>query len=184
MQRRIAALLQLPVSYLQQKSEELQVVLYDLGGQFKVHQDASAFNPRLFTALVYLNTAATAAAGTTGGETWFPFSGGDALPVEGVDGSVEEAIRRSLAAYDSANAASPTVGQEELALPGLRVSPVQGKAILFFNLLRNGDVDPLAVHAGLPLRRLAQYDAAGDSVMEKWIANYWVAFDAALLKDA
>jgi hypothetical protein len=54
LQERIAFITTLPRQYISLKSEELQVVKYETGGQFKMHQDSSAFNPRLFTALIYL----------------------------------------------------------------------------------------------------------------------------------
>lgn len=55
LQSRIALLTGLPLPYVLQRSEDLQVVKYSRGGQFNVHHDSSAFHPRLMTALVYLN---------------------------------------------------------------------------------------------------------------------------------
>lgn len=106
LQGRLAALTHIPLTYIRQKAEDLQVVKYEVGGQFKVHHDSSAFHPRLLTALVYLNDAPEGG----GGETWFPFAtgsgvegvgrghSGDAVAamMEGVPGGVEEAIAAAL----------------------------------------------------------------------------------------
>ena len=47
---------------------------------------------------------------------------------------------------------------------GIKVHPGKGNAVLFYNLLEDGNGDDLALHAALPVR--------GDH--EKWLANYWV----------
>ena len=46
---------------------------------------------------------------------------------------------------------------------GFKVKPVKGNAVLFYNLLEDGNGDDLALHAALPV-----YDG------EKWLANFWV----------
>ena len=46
---------------------------------------------------------------------------------------------------------------------GFKVRPVKGNAVLFYNLLEDGNGDDLALHAALPV-------FAG----EKWLANFWV----------
>ena len=46
---------------------------------------------------------------------------------------------------------------------GFKVSPVKGSAVLFYNLLEDGNGDDLALHAALPVHR-----------GEKWLANFWV----------
>lgn len=47
--------------------------------------------------------------------------------------------------------------------PGFKVSPVKGSAVIFYNLLEDGNGDDLALHAALPVQR-----------GEKWLANYWI----------
>lgn len=69
-QSRIASILSVPLAYIRTKAEDLQVVRYNEGGVFKAHHDSSAFHPRLFTALVYLNSVPAG----VGGETYFPFA--------------------------------------------------------------------------------------------------------------
>lgn len=46
---------------------------------------------------------------------------------------------------------------------GIKVTPVKGDAVLFYNLLPDGNSDDLALHAALPVWR-----------GEKWLANFWV----------
>ena len=46
---------------------------------------------------------------------------------------------------------------------GFKVRPVKGSAVLFYNLLEDGNGDDLALHAALPVH-------SG----EKWLANFWV----------
>ena len=46
---------------------------------------------------------------------------------------------------------------------GFKVRPVKGNAVLFYNLLEDGNGDDLALHAALPV-------VEG----EKWLANFWV----------
>ena len=46
---------------------------------------------------------------------------------------------------------------------GFKVSPRKGSAVLFYNLLEDGNGDDLALHAALPVWR-----------GEKWLANFWV----------
>ena len=48
---------------------------------------------------------------------------------------------------------------------GFKVKPKKGSAVLFYNLLEDGNGDDLALHAALPVR-------SG----EKWLANFWVRF--------
>ena len=64
--------------------------------------------------------------------------------------------------------ADPTAGGET-AFPkgadglGFKVTPRKGSAVLFYNLLEDGNGDDLALHAALPVYR-----------GEKWLANFWV----------
>eukprot|EP00596_Hydrurales_sp_CCMP1899_P002164 CAMPEP_0119036466 /NCGR_PEP_ID=MMETSP1177-20130426/4191_1 /TAXON_ID=2985 /ORGANISM="Ochromonas sp, Strain CCMP1899" /LENGTH=495 /DNA_ID=CAMNT_0006996387 /DNA_START=200 /DNA_END=1687 /DNA_ORIENTATION=- len=46
---------------------------------------------------------------------------------------------------------------------GFKVTPKKGSAVLFYNLLEDGNGDDLALHAALPVYR-----------GEKWLANFWV----------
>jgi prolyl 4-hydroxylase len=46
---------------------------------------------------------------------------------------------------------------------GLMISPEIGKAVLFYNMLPDGNMDDLSQHAALPVRN-----------GEKWLANLWV----------
>ena len=46
---------------------------------------------------------------------------------------------------------------------GFKVQPGKGSAVLFYNLLEDGNGDDLALHAALPIHR-----------GEKWLANFWV----------
>jgi prolyl 4-hydroxylase len=45
----------------------------------------------------------------------------------------------------------------------LQVQPGKGSAVLFYNLLEDGNGDDLALHAALPVNE-----------GEKWLANFWV----------
>ena len=168
LQRRLADLTGFPLQLFRHKSEELQVVKYDSGGQFKVHHDSSAFSPRLLTALLYLNTVPE----SSGGETWFPFAG----KRRQFDLSVEEAISAALEMHVSASNRSETKSLQN----GLFIRPEQGDAIIFFNHLQSGTIDSAAVHAGLPV--LSSEGAEGQGI-EKWIANYWVEQDFNMLFD-
>lgn len=46
---------------------------------------------------------------------------------------------------------------------GIKVKPVKGSSVIFYNLLPDGNGDDLALHAALPVSR-----------GEKWLANYWI----------
>ena len=172
---RLADLTQFPVQLFQQKSEELQVVKYEKGGQFKVHHDSSAFQPRLLTALIYLNDVPA----DMGGETWFPFAG----KRREFNLSVEEAISTALQMHSTSNTCAANCTTEELnEQGGLYVRPVRGDAIIFFNHLPSGALDPSAVHAGLPIGQYSENNDEGTTEgIEKWIANYWVEQDFKIL---
>ena len=140
LQHRIAAVTGLPAAYLMQKSEELQVVKYERGGEFKVHHDSSAFHIRLMTTLVYLNDVPD----DGGGGTWFPFSRVDD---EGIPSTIEEAISQAL---------ELSVSVSE-SLPGLTQRPVAGSAVIFFNHLPSGQIDPTAGESFPPSLHLCFY---------------------------
>ena len=180
---------------LQLAAEELQVIRYEAGGQFKAHHDSSSFHPRVFTLLVYLNDFEGSGQGTTGGGTWFPFSadGGNDGAVEinrDEDLTVEQANSAALfffescknnseaaalrgdVAGDGAGAKFEGTLEHSLLARGLVTAPVAGSAILFFNHLPSGELDVHAVHAGLPVAALPGEDRVG---VQKWAANYWFA---------
>jgi prolyl 4-hydroxylase len=46
---------------------------------------------------------------------------------------------------------------------GFKVRPVKGSAVLFYNLLEDGNGDERSLHAALPVKE-----------GEKWLANLWV----------
>lgn len=52
---------------------------------------------------------------------------------------------------------------KEAGTAGFKVRPKKGCAVLFYNLLEDGNGDDLALHAALPVHR-----------GEKWLANFWV----------
>eukprot|EP01038_Epipyxis_sp_PR26KG_P014299 gene14299-19180_t len=202
-QGRLSKLLNISLPYLNQQAEDLQVVKYAHKGQFKVHHDSSAFHTRLFTALFYLNDVEVG----LGGETWFPF-GNDNLQnilnnTLGMSApqSVKEAVEQSLYVYEILSK-SESVDDEYLSLKnynlcdiGLFVRPKKGQALIFFNHLPNGDIDPYAVHAGLPVGMIAKsimanenniiqnHKPISDDNIQKWISNYWFQLDQKLFND-
>jgi hypothetical protein len=172
-QERLAKLLSIPLGYIKQKSEDLQVVKYNIGGQFKPHQDSSAFHPRLLTALMYLNDFEQQGASNyvQGGETWFPFADSNE---DSPNTSIEESVLRALNVYEDSK-------YEDL--PGIKVVPRRGRILVFFNFLANGKIDPFAVHAGLPITRTTDsLEASIDKSISKWIANYWLDYDESILR--
>jgi hypothetical protein len=199
-QQKISQLLNLPMGYIQSNSEDLQVVKYDLHGQFKLHQDSSAFHSRLMTVLVYLNEMKEdEKEGTVGGETWFPF----AVPFSGASSQIQEATEEDEATRPSSTEKAILLGlnqyddflqqwksnpliQDHSNLPGVKITPKKGKITLFFNYrLEDDQLDPRSVHAGLPLRPRKKRGNLGESQVEeekkasqeKWIANYWIKFN-------
>lgn len=163
LQRRLSMLLGLPLSYLMQQSEDLQVVHYKPGGQFKVHQDSSNFHPRLLTALIYLNEPPIGS-----GETWFPYATEIDNRSKSKPDNLEDAVLQALNTYEEAVSCNSID-----SLPGIKVTPQKGKAVIFLNHNLEGEIDPAAVHAGLPPRS----QSLGSDQAEKWIANYWVQLD-------
>jgi prolyl 4-hydroxylase len=177
LQERISLITTLPRQFISLKSEELQVVKYEAGGQFKMHHDSSAFNPRLLTALVYLQGSEESKCvaqvendtcsldNSAGGETVFPFCNTTAQDSD--DGEL-----RSSWTVDDALLHLSKKSENNLKKEGLAVKPAKGKAIIFFNHLSDGSVDPMAVHSGSKL-----------NVGTKWVANYWVKMDMKSLND-
>lgn len=84
-------------------------------------------------------------------------------------------------------------GEEGGGLTGTKITPVLGSAVLFFNYLPEGGLDPSAVHAGLPVTVSTPAaspsasasalweadDVSSDGSAQKWIANYWLGLDLA-----
>lgn len=190
LQERISSLLNLPLGYIKHNSEDLQVVKYDVNGQFKLHQDSSAFHARMMTVLFYLNDISSDSESTdiVGGETWFPFAdsvdevgrkSGEELSHKTVD-SVETAILQGLNAYDYflTESKMATARYSHELLPGVKVAPKRGKVVIFLNYhRRNDELNPHAVHAGLPIRKLVEgryQTQVTEKEAEKWIANYWI----------
>ncbi|MFZ5637635.1 MAG: 2OG-Fe(II) oxygenase [Pseudomonadota bacterium] len=54
-------------------------------------------------------------------------------------------------------------GATEFPVPGLRVDPLPGRAVIFDNLLPDGRPDPDSLHAGTPVE-----------TGEKWLATLWI----------
>ncbi len=154
-QERLATLTGFDVKALRGAAEELQVIHYSApGGVFKAHHDSTGFNPRLLTALIYLNSLSLGGEGEGEGNggTWFPFAHGRGGSGNGSSPhltSVNEAVAFAL-------------GVTSVKEQGMTIAPKKGSAVLFFNHAPDGTVDPLAVHAGLPV-----FEG------EKWAANYW-----------
>lgn len=54
-------------------------------------------------------------------------------------------------------------GDTEFPVPGVRVAPLPGRAVVFDNLRADGSPDPDSLHAGTPVER-----------GEKWLATLWI----------
>jgi prolyl 4-hydroxylase len=67
---------------------------------------------------------------------------------------------RTVIVYLNAVAAG---GATEFPVPGLRVEPLPGRAVVFDNLHADGAPDPDSLHAGTPVER-----------GEKWLATLWI----------
>ena len=126
-------------------AEPLQVVNYQKGGKFDYHYDwfisyksggSDIGESRYLTLLLYLSNKENEAAG---GET--AFYHGRFNPNHDP---------RIISTFES--------GQK-----GIKIHPGKGGAVLFYNLLEDGNGDIKTQHAGLPVM-----------VGEKWLANLWV----------
>ena len=106
--------------------ENMQVLKYGDGGEFKLHHDANQQTHRTLTVLLYLNGV---------GETWFPLAS---------EAWVDHNPTPKQA-FAAAHCLDP-------ARDGLLVSPSKGDAIAFYNFCDDGsgELDRLAFHAGLP----------------------------------
>ena len=160
-QQRISIVTNISDAYIRLKCEELQVVRYESGQDFKLHHDSSLFHSRLFTTLIYLNNVSD----PNGGETWFPFGCNhkqsyDHESISSVDGAL--ALARSIKYQEHS---------DDYGASGLYIKPIRGTSVIFFNHLQSGEIDPLAVHSG-------------EAIIHglKWAANYWVDLDLSLLE--
>lgn len=64
---------------------------------------------------------------------------------------------------DGPNSGGETAFPKGADLQGFQVTPRKGSAVLFYNLLEDGNGDDLALHSAQPVVR-----------GEKWAANFWV----------
>lgn len=112
--------------------EDMAVIKYADGGECRLHHDCTEGKHRVITVIIYLNDV---------GETWFPLALKDSVDAEQV-ASANPPFHHAMAAA--------------LGLPlgtgGVVAAPKKGDAIIFYNYFNDGsgELDGLAVHAGLP----------------------------------
>ena len=146
-EQRAAEWAMIPVGH----QEQLHVLRYDVGQQYKDHWDAfdagvrdkidfGNGRQRLATILMYLNDV------EEGGETVFP----------------HDTARWSETA-DRTGGNLGESGWSECASRGPAARPVKGDALLFYDLDLKGDFDKAALHAGCPVLRGT-----------KWTATKWI----------
>jgi hypothetical protein len=111
--------------------EPLQVVRYDEGGEYVLHQDG---NRRLLTVLYYLNGA---------GETWFPLAGGSS--------EAEACLLNRLSALKKCEPLEPGRDGVLVSCEGRGTAIQQGDAVAFYNYFTDTSCDWDALHAGLPV---------------------------------
>ena len=179
LQAAAARLLSISSSQLVMRSEPLQVVQYrGAGAEFATHVDSTAFQKRQITILIYLSNSTADA----GGETWFPLSGSDWKCGAKNSGSARACVEEARAHASQSES-------------GLKVSPRQGRAILFLSHQPASSV-ALAVSAlgnasgaatstaPLPSARVAPHTLVDPKSIhaslplsggEKWVANLWVS---------
>ena len=134
--------------------ENLQVLRYDVGGEFKLHHDANEETPRTLSLLLYLNGK---------GETWFPLATDDpSLAVNPRLPTLTDSTSRS-AALQALEGVVP--GRD-----GLLLSPNKGDAVAFYNFVDDGHgmLDRFAFHAGMPAKE------------EKSVAALWYHLGASM----
>lgn len=112
-----------------------KVVYYQEGQKYNAHHDWGVNGYAESRLLTLLLYLNDQVDLTAGGETSFP--------------------KAELPIYGPAN--------DETALSPFKIHPGKGNAVLFYNLLEDGNGDDLALHAALPVRK-----------GEKWLANFWV----------
>lgn len=140
--KRAAHLLKIDDKVLNEFSnaEELQLVHYKLNQKYEPHFDWTIDLPesRYITLLLYLTDQASVDAG---GETAFPLA---------------ERMKR-----DPSLGISPL--HEDPETDGFKIHPGKGSAVLFYNLLEDGNGDIKSLHGGCTVLK-----------GEKWLANLWV----------
>jgi prolyl 4-hydroxylase len=153
--KRAAEVLKLSDSMLHPRTntENLQVVRYEPGEFYAEHYDWSQNRmpwSRYITLLLYLNDFAnqtsSASIAADGSSSFSHDTTGDE---DGDDGRLHEGGET---AFFRANNGK-----------GLAIHPGQGSAVLFYNLLEDGNGDEMTLHASLPVKRGV-----------KWLANLWV----------
>ncbi len=142
--------------------EQLQVVHYAVGQKYDTHYDwadSGVGQSRFITVLLYLNDMESEDAG---GETAFPgasfypnMSNWDSGNVLSEESEMDTAYEVDIDGSVSNDSIVPT--------EGFKVHPGKGGAILFYNLLPDGNGDIKAMHSALPVLR-----------GEKWLANFWI----------
>lgn len=143
---RVAVLLGRDASTFPEQLEDMQVVAYAPGQEFRLHHDSTSIQPRVCTVLVYLTKVVPGSGGT-----WFPLVGAQPL---GVDESAHSLIR----AHSSANPMDTGL---------VHYASLVGDAVVFLNHQVDDQrkLDPAAIHAGLPVQ-------LGSPI--KWVANLWI----------
>ena len=105
--------------------EELNVLRYQAGGEYRLHYDAMN-NPRVLTILYYLNGK---------GATWFPLA---------------DCPQGAARAFSDPRGVVIHASELDPATHGLRVKPgAAGDALAFFNFDDDGAPDPWALHSWL-----------------------------------
>ncbi|XP_066471304.1 transmembrane prolyl 4-hydroxylase-like [Tiliqua scincoides] len=166
--QRVIRLTRLPAEIIEH-SEALQVVQYDQGGYYHAHWDSKDAIPgiasihfeqfvdispchsssRYATVLFYLNNV------TGGGETSFPIADNSTYDLLSlIQNNID--LRDTYRHCDKGN---------------LRIKPMQGTAILWYNHLSNdegwvGEIDDYSLHGGCLVTEGT-----------KWIANQWINVD-------
>ena len=135
-------------------AEQMQVVNYQVGGKFDYHYDwfinhkdeasKESGESRFLTLLLYLNDKADKYAG---GETGFYH--GEITDQHDAHNLVSDGIISAI-----------SDGKKQ---SGFKVHPGKGGAVLFYNLLEDGNGDVRSQHSGMPVK-----------FGEKWVANLWV----------
>lgn len=136
--------------------EDLQVLKYDIGGEFVHHHDGDC---RILTVIYYINGV---------GGTWFPLADEDCA-----SGTNNNLPKNKAKALELAEDLVP--GEHGILLTGsggggdsgtrtVRVN--KGDAVAFYNYLDEGSaqLDWTALHCGLP---------TSEKDETKWIANHW-----------
>lgn len=118
-----------------QNLEDLQVVKYEVGDQFRPHFDwfSGMENPRISTIFAYLECD-----NCEGGATQFPH----------FDGRFSS---RWCGAIDCEQT------EDEVDVGGIGFKPLVGNAVFWSNLYANGTGHPGVWHAGMPVRKGSKY---------------------------